>query len=645
MRLPIGICEVSMGNRVFLSLRYLFFVLFFVYQAVAVSQETAWEDISKKKRTNIPCKIKFSDLSFVGINFEGEATCVAAKSDGEAIIKCGGPTARVVNPGNPQYHVNAVGDHNTNPDGYYYCPKVKTKRNSKFHMCNVLAETQSEYRGKDVHFKWYQYDGKTDGLCLCGIGEVMANAAYRDCAQNGPEAVAEIPKEEKAPEAKTSKDKDSASPDSDLVACIADWKKAANECKATADDAQKTCNPKSEEAQKSADINNSINILKNGYVNFKSGSGAQKECFNASLLGSSVSGLLTLQSDSCESKVDLCTSSCDAEELNKKEKACEDILTKITLKYEKEPGQDEASSPTRVNSQYYADGKNYVDEKVNEGKKICETDAKKDMSTLSSMLDSVGESMAASLKCMCQLSSSSNVNCNEIVTPQACAQNPIGVGCSTYGSIAVCTMGAVGYDAKLCNCQMNPKDAGCPGGSLSGGLVGFAGAPIKGGGAGDMGGSFAGGLKPINPSDLAIPVGDQGYVGTPLQLGPGSGSGGSPGAAGGGPGGGGPGGGDSSAKGDAGAPPEEKGISGLFNQAKSFVSSVLGKKSPSNSNSKNGKNENGFDPNKFKPRVPASKRGYGTKNQDIWKMSNSCMYAETCQTNMNNFMDSPLKQK
>ena len=238
-------------------------------------------------------------------------------------------------------------------------------------------------------------------------------------------------------------------------------------------------------------------------------------------------------------------------------------------------------------------------------------------------------------------------NCAAIPTPGACDLNPATPGC-VYGSIAVCTPGS-GYDAKLCSCQLNPKEAGCPGGAASGGLSNFASPSIKNNGINDGGAptTIAGGLKAAGAfPDLPRGTNDDGSSGgTPMTLGaspssgPGGGGGGSLG------GGGASGGGEPPAA--AGEPAaEEKGLGGLFNQAKTFFKDALGSKKTPTAATKNGKSEKGFDPNKLRPtRGLASKNGIGSKNQDIWKMSNSCMYAETCPRNMNSFLEAPLKQK
>jgi hypothetical protein len=86
-------------------------------------------------------------------------------------------------------------------------------------------------------------------------------------------------------------------------------------------------------------------------------------------------------------------------------------------------------------------------------------------------------------------------------------------------------------------------------------------------------------------------------------------------------------------------------LAGLFNQAKSFMSKAFGlKKTGPNGNLEPVKKS--IDVNKFRPiRGLASKYPVGTKHMDIWKMVNTCLYAETCSSNSNSYLDSPLKHK
>jgi hypothetical protein len=247
---------------------------------------------------------------------------------------------------------------------------------------------------------------------------------------------------------------------------------------------------------------------------------------------------------------------------------------------------------------------------------------------------------------MCKLSSTNTGDCNTIPTISDCNSNPSNPGCGVYGSLDVCTPGYT-YNASLCNCQTNPKSAGCPG-YVSGGLANFATGTSLRAGTGPSaggGGGISGNLKPSS-SDINVSGSDD-EVASNAQLSGISGS--APGGGGGSPGGGGGGVGGGAPPADpVAAAPEEKGLGGLFNQAKSFMSGAFGSKKADsgNGNIKNSKNPNAADASKFRPsRRVASKSGFGTKNQDIWLMMNRCFVAESCAGNNNNFLDSALKQK
>lgn len=633
--------------------------------------------------------IKLEDLDYVGIKFNNLVRCINSGEEDVARAQCG--EGRLINPANEQYMDSDMHERyfkgskiDFNPLGYYYCVNKNTNP-SKAELCvESVIKTRSDWPEDVKNGYDFKFERKnkisSDGNCTCRLkntnnsykicnreppkppdecapaGLTLAqDSEYRNlpnarelecarqvckCSDNTRFFPVDIAKEQCAKEtAKVAAAAVAATkPDNNLKTCVDTWKAEALKCKKDAEDANKNC-ASSEMTKEEKDSAAAIDAGNKLYVNSKAGSGAQQQCFTASLVASGGKSLLEPTKEVCDASLTACNSSCSEEKLNELRDTCQSKV--ITA----EQPANESGEPT-PNQKYFLDNVVAIHEITQEARKICTEDAKKGEMGLSDLLKSVGNALDSSVKCMCQLSSG-GPNCNNIPSSASCATNPSQPGCSVYGSIAVCTPGA-GYDARLCNCQMNPKDAGCPGGGLSGGLVGFAGSGLKGnaisGGGGDPN-IMAGNLKPTGNYDLAI-GGDPGGTTTSLQLGPGSGSDSSPG--GGGSFGGGPsGGGGPSAAGAPGAPPEEKGIGGLFNQARSFVSKAFGnKKSPSNSSLKNGKNANGFDPNKFRPtRGIASKRGIGSKNQDIWKMSNDCMYAVTCQSNMNNFMDSPLRLK
>lgn len=644
-----------------------------------------------KTGPSVNCAVKFAELDYVGVKFDGVARCVRASTDKEAVAKCG---TRVINPGNPQYQSRISGGRiDYNPDNYYYCVE-NIEQNKKKNVCKRL-ETDKEYALKNsryvkeqpmITFTWVpDLKTKTDGDCMCGskgstqkfncdqeapviakkceaIGlKEVSGADYEqlpvesqnsymcDC-QDGrffdvkvaKTACAEAPKPPPTPAptptpARVIKPYPTVA-DEAMKACVKAWTDQAQLCKTNSDDAKKGCNTaKSKEDKESAAA---IDAARNLYTGTKANSGMQQECFTAGLAASGAKTYLGTSKDTCDASVTACETACKEDTFEAMKKACYD---KIITEEQYELGNGDASP----NAILFSQTEVAVREITDGASKVCTEDAKKGQSMLGSLLSGVGDALASSLRCMCQTSSGAG-DCAAIPTPGACDLNPNLAGCGTYGSIAVCTPGS-GYDAKLCSCQLNPKETGCPGGVASGGLSNFASPSIKSNGINDGVGTptIAGGLKAAGAfPDLPRGTNDDAGTGTPMTLGS-SPSGSAGGGVGGGLGGGGASGGGEPPAAATEAPAEEKGLGGLFNQAKTFFKDALGgKKTSPTAATKNGKSEKGFDPNKLRPtRGIASKNGIGSKNQDIWKMSNSCMYAETCPRNMNSFLEVPLKQK
>lgn len=681
-----------MGNMIFL-----FFAVLFICQkgftAASTLNTEAYVSISDRTPAllngkKIECKIKFEDLNYVGVSFEGEAICVKADNDNEANVACGvsahsGYSTR--NPANPQYQDILTGtDFFSNPDHYYYCVKFNS-RNNKKNICEDRAKQDSSFVKEDptLVFKWNPFENSTyDGYCLCGhegdvagllkcdrkppetpdycgnigLGKATAEEISaivspqeksdaekaRASCKCSNEAGAKIFPEDTAkakcanPDSKASLPPDTVDPS--LKKCVDNWKNSADKCKTVSEEAQKTCDPKSKESTDEKDLQDSINIVNNMYTNSKSGSGAQQECFKGSLLASALGNSLKLKSDSCASKISSC-GKCIAD-LAKQKDTCSKILDKISADY-----KDRTDDTVSVNMGYYNLGSIHVGEVTTQGSNYCEMQAKKDETTLSSLLDSVGTSLASSVKCMCKLSSgATTADCNKLASPQACGQNPSLLGCGVYSSISVCTPG-VNYNAAFCSCQMNPKGVGCPAGPSSGGLSNFAGGSVVDTASTDTNFGTPSSNLTAGPADLSgLPSGPNAAGNLKLD-GPNIGTNG---AKGGGPSGNAPRGGDSGGKVTEGyAQNEKSGLGGLFNQAKNFMTNALGLKKTPGADAKAAKKGEAFDPNKFRPtlRGVAGKTGFGTKNMDIWKMLNKCVYAETCQSNTNNFLEAPLKQQ
>lgn len=628
------------------------------------------------------CGIGLNDLNYVGYKFKGPAICVDANNDREALHACSGTNySKVINPANRQY---GQGDakRDSNDIGYYYCVKP-IHENDKQHICiNLLQKIPVN---DSYMFSWESAaDGSSDGDCFCAPRGSGDPGGKLSCVENPPKnQCGNLKPAPRDPETygptiqqcicdgadkkyvnwdkqdqcgalaeKNEQEVESAAtPDQDLKNCVDTHVKLSEECLRSSEEAETACDP--EQRSNNSDVATALAKADRALVGSKAGSGAQELCFGASLALNTTGAAIKSIGDSCSTNLTSCTNKCGKDKYDEFYNKCQSYLTKVSQSTCKN-GQDcdpvdEANQAKFVASKkYFYDNSKEIQKNYTDGADVCGTDVKKGESKISEMLNAVGKALSASVQCACKLSSGEK-NCASIPTVADCNINPSSPGCAVYGAINVCSPGA-GYNAKLCDCQINPKSAGCPGGGASGGLSNFtSGAGFKNNaGASDGGVSlFAGNLKPSS-GDIDLSSGNGEGEGSLLQLG---GGGNGPPSSGGGVGGGlaPPGGGGEAPAEEMEAAPEEKGLGGLFNQAKSFISNALGlkkKQDSGNGNMKSRKNENGLDANRFRPRRGlASKSGFGTKNQDIWIMMNRCVNAETCKNNNNSFLDQALRHK
>ncbi|MEK6628139.1 MAG: hypothetical protein AABY53_05895 [Bdellovibrionota bacterium] len=434
-----------------------------------------------------------------------------------------------------------------------------------------------------------------------------------------------------------------ASVDTLLKDCVDNWEKMASICKGHAHKANEICSAYFKDDRETG---NAIGAAGQIYTGMKANSGAQQECFAAGIAANGAKIAISGPSESCDSKFKLCSDKCNIEEFEKVENNCRRLIA-----------NENNAEVAAINQKYFDDNEDDIKSTATEGKETCGSKAKSGKDSISKYLSALGNSLQSSMICMCRLSSGVTTgDCNNIISPNDCAANPTNPSCNLYGSLDVCTPGFT-YDARLCGCQTNPKGAGCPG-YASGGLANFAtGVGLKNpsGEIGGGGSAFAGGVKGAGGGFGDSGAGGDDEGGSNLKFeaptGGGSTNAGGGGSAGGGGGGGGASGGPPELP--VAAAPEEKGLAGLFNQAKSFISSGFGSKKKSDNGSlKNGKNagrggSGSPDAGRFRPTraIAASKSGFGSKNQDIWIMMNRCFVAESCQGNANNFLDSALKHK
>jgi hypothetical protein len=653
--------------------------------------------------TNCP---GIDSISFVGLKFIGQATCVAASNDTRADGLCN--AGRHVNPGNPQY--GGTGSLTSNNVGYYYCVP-DDPRNRKENMCRNLANLYHPY----LSFEYRRVGSGTDGNCWCGYngqmqecnniqqisqaalasacsgaqnpnvynrawtaeqaatefmnGQVRSltvagsdfgmpvDKLYCKCNQNAPEADRDT--WVTAPATATSCGNTgatiaaatasgtttaTATQQQEFDRCLADYRQRAMDCQSQANTARDTCREKMERAQNSP-LNmagSMVGALGQVGMAANAGSGNQQNCFGAGVGMMGVREALRAGRESCQSEFANCENTCKQENMDR-------MLTECPAKL-RDPVTNQPMTQAQLiqrgdeNAQRFQSSREEFQRMANEGRQICTRDAGGANQDMSRLMNGLGNSLQGSMQCACNFSSansSTNTNCNQIPTIQSCETDPTLPNCQLYGGLETCTPGSASYNQQQCNCMQNPGSCttanGTPPPSLFGGNLknplnpsgvnGFAGN-IAGGGAGGGRGGYDVGSDPAGDA--------QAMLGRPEF------AGGARGGAGGGAGGGGmgaPGGGAGGPTGEnpAGVAVQEKGLAGLFNQAKTALAGALGlgKGGPAAKNAAPGRPGAKEDLTKFKPRNLAStgRNGIGTANMDIFGMIKMCAQGETCETN------------
>ena len=368
----------------------------------------------------------------------------------------------------------------------------------------------------------------------------------------------------------------------------------------------------------------------------RAGTGAQGNCMRASLITMAASTALEKMGESCEPKVNSCKDSCKSDSY---ERVLEDCLANNGTS----SNALSDSSNTSREAEVFRQRNEQIVAGFDRADRICNRELSGLLSDANKLMNGLGNSMQASLQCACQTSSAAGANCQAVPNINNCNTNPSLAGCEVYGALGACVPGAVGYDAKSCNCLQNPAAAGCNsagsttpatlfGGNLRGSPA--AGGSFAGGGAAAGGSGGRAGNLDLSSAPDAVQSSLSGDA-TVAAAKPGGAYGGSVGAG---------GSGNGNAPEEAALPgaAPEGGLGGLFNQAKNAVMNALGKGGSRNTRAA-GRNA-AAEPNmkKFKPlRGLANSEGMGTRNMDIWKMVNMCANGETCASNRNNYMMTP----
>lgn len=367
----------------------------------------------------------------------------------------------------------------------------------------------------------------------------------------------------------------------------------------------------------------------------RAGTGAQGNCMRASMMAMGAREMISSMGEKCDADVGACKESCKEDSYDMFIERCFSNNNISLESLQNRPETDPVLTAYREHNPTIRD--NY-----SVGVNVCYRDLPQAQSDYGNLMTGLGNSLQASMQCACQTSNAAGADCQAVPNINNCSTTPGLPGCDVYGPLGACVPGAVGYDAKTCNCLQNPAATGCAsaGGTTPASLFGgnLRAAPAAGG-AFVGGGAPAGGTGRASNLDLSssaesIQANLAGASGTGVTT-SGGGSYGSNVSG---------GGGNGSAPEEAaaaGAPPEA-GLSGLFNQAKNAVMNALGK-GPNRFNRLGAKSPAAAaNMKKFKPlRGIANSEGMGSRNMDIWKMVNMCANGETCASNRNNYMMAP----
>ena len=621
----------------------------------------------------------FSNLNYSGHRFNARnARCIIASTDLQAKLRTTG--VRYINPASPEYGGTVSGAQvDLNPQGFYIAidkslnprkselctmPNIGNPLSEISNSANLIRNTLSP-----IFREYTRTDGTEYGECYCRQNRTISNpdgellpctgAAFSAALQNavdtvafaaGPAAQPDNPtalattsnnngvtSNNPAGGGPTSTTTTTVTPgNSRIVSCINAAAASANSCRTLANQAKADCDR--------AQSENGTNEMMSGLVGagaqmntaMRAGTGAQGNCMRGSMIAMAATVAIEKMGETCEPKVNTCKSSCKPDSYDKFLDECLAANgTSINALTDSANTSQEADLFRRSHEQIIS-GFDRAD-------RICNRELAGLMSDAEKLMNGLGNSMQASLQCACQTSNAPGANCQAVPNINNCNTNPSLAGCEMYSTLGSCVPGAIGYDAKTCNCLQNPAAAGCgtAGSTTPVALFGnglrqitpsngaFAGGgTAPGGGGGRASNLDLGGASEAVQSNLSA------ASGTGVTTSGGSSYGGS--VSGGG------GNGSASPEEVAGGAPPETGLSGLFNQAKNAVMGALGRGGSNRSARASAKPASNVNMKKFKPlRGLANTDGMGTRNMDIWKMVNMCANGETCASNRNNYMMAP----
>lgn len=507
--------------------------------------------------------------------------CVKAASEAAAKSYCGAL-------GKTYWDLGNSTDYGVNYPGTYLCSTAPTK-GSFTDKCqatqSVANEPTSECASVSAEVRNNGSDSNPSYVCFC------------------PKTGEQFYVSEIKPKSKTCKQEvATGNPElQDLKSCLDSLSSYTSSCATESSAASTKCDQTNKSNKEIDDAKNALTLTTQMMSALKAGSGAVKECMMAGAAALASKTALDALKDQCDEKTSTCQNSCDTNEFNNRLNTCYAKVSKVSEYSRQEAENIYQQAATEANKSFEA------------GLQSCKT-SKVKQANLNNMLSDLMKTAQTGAACACQLSAA-GTNCN-----------------ASTGTLAVCAVGTISYNAQACECQMtgnasvNCRNLTTTAATTATGFDGptLSSTPANGFGTTDgSGGSLnIGDIKDTSATDpYANKQGnkDMAMFAAPAGSGVGGGGGGpAPSVSGGGEGGA--------------AEPEDK-PTGLFGLAKNALNNLFGGVKPTKSNYKNartgGVGQKG-DFEKWRPtglRSPAScdKSQIGCPNgQTIWQRMNRC---------------------
>lgn len=402
-----------------------------------------------------------------------------------------------------------------------------------------------------------------------------------------------------------------------LDQCLQKWDSKAQECVVSAELAVKSCDQDETSDEGMKYVKDFTKNFSSQSIAANAGKGAASQCAQASLIGNTAINGMNLFKSTCDESFSTCNKECEEVHQASRSSVIADECLQFAV-----TDDEKIKTANTISGIINASQK---------GNNKCTVEAKEERGILEQTMGSIAKSVQAAKICECQLAGA-GANCDLVPNPINCAPGGPLFGqqiCNIYASHD-CSLGSQQYSSIPCQCARDSSASVCktP-----------AGKPVPSNFAVDLKPGTNGGVDVGGPGGVGDDGGNMNLGGNYNVNKPGfeykdpaeTAKGGKPGGGGGNPGGGGGarGGGDPNALAAGEDDGSTKGLAGLFNQAKSSLSNLLG---GGNKVTGKGLSPNGggqglkYDINKWRPRGLASagcqSHQVRCKNEDIFSIVN-----------------------